>query len=80
MDKVVAITIQKDSFVKSEPRFTIEESYNRLREKAKDKKEAVKKEPSKTAISEGLHLVKTLEKIDLSKMKKKQGSTIHHYH
>lgn len=54
--------------VKSEPRFTTKESYNHLKETT-PKKEKANKEPVKIAISEGMHLVKTLEKIKLEKMK-----------
>jgi len=53
--------------VKSEPRFTIEESYNLLNEAPK--KEVIKKEPAKIVVSEGTHLVKMLGEIKLGKMK-----------
>lgn len=62
-------TLELVQVLKSEPRFTIEESYLHLKESSKDKKAAVKREPVKIAIFEGMHLVKTLEKIKLSKMK-----------
>lgn len=54
--------------IKSKPRFTIEESFNNLKDSFKPKKE-VKKEPAKIAISEGTRLVKMLSEIKLSKMK-----------
>lgn len=55
--------------IKSEPRFTIEESYNCLKSVPKLKKEVFKKEPVKIVISEGTRLVKMLSEIKLSKMK-----------
>ena len=61
--------------IKSEPRFTIEESYNSLKETSL-KKEKTKKELVKMAIFEGIHLVKTLEKIKLNKMKSSEKESL----
>ena len=54
--------------IKGKPRFTIEESYNSLKETSL-KKEKTQKEPVKIVVSEGTHLVKMLGEINLSKMK-----------
>jgi len=54
--------------IKSEPRFTIEESFNHLKGGSKLRR-GVKKEPAKIAISEGTRLIKMLGEIKLGKMK-----------
>jgi len=61
--------------IKSEPRFTIEESYNQLKRPPQNK-EILKKEPIKLAISESMHLIKTLEKVKLDKLKAKEKEAL----
>jgi ParB family chromosome partitioning protein len=53
--------------VKGEPRFTIEEAYDRWKE-TEPKKEKVKRGPVEMAILESVHLTKTLEKIDADEL------------
>jgi len=62
--------------IKSKPRFTIEESYNCLRDRFKPKKDIIKKELVKIAIFEGTHLVKILNEIKPNKIEPNKREAI----
>jgi len=69
-------TLELVQALKSEPRFTIEESYHHLKETSKDKKAVAERGPVKIAIAEGMHLVKMLGKINLGKMKSSEKEAL----
>jgi ParB family transcriptional regulator, chromosome partitioning protein len=60
--------------VKGEPRFTIEETHNKL--KLLPKKEKIKKEPIELVVEESKRLVKILEKLEEVKFSKKSAESL----
>jgi ParB family chromosome partitioning protein len=66
--------------IKSQPRLTIEESYNIIKSEKKQepiKTESAKKDPVKTAVSEADKLIKTLDEIKSATLNKESKKNLH---